>query len=177
MAEKSFNFKIDKEIPGALGRAGTISTPHGDIQTPAFVVVGTKATVKALTPEQVADLGAQVVLGNTYHLLLEPGEQTVATGGGLGKFMNWPGPTMTDSGGFQVFSLGAAYGEAGVTKFAVEGKTIESKEEALSRDERSEFYGVKLAKIDNDGVTFRSHLDGSEHRLTPESSIAIQHQI
>ena len=177
MAEKSFKFKIAKEIPGALGRVGTITTPHGEIQTPAFVVVGTKATVKALTPEQIKDLGTQVVLANTYHLFLEPGEKIVAEAGGLNKFMNWSGPTMTDSGGFQVFSLGVAYGEVGVTKFAVEGKTIESTEVGLPRDEQSESYGGKLAKIDDDGVTFRSHLDGSELRLTPERSIEIQHQI
>ena len=117
MFVEKFNFKIEKKIPGKLGRAGVIQTPHGDILTPAFVVVGTKATVKALTPEQVKDLGAQVVLANTYHLYLQPGDELVAKAGGLPKFMNWSGPTMTDSGGFQVFSLGAAYEEGGLSKF------------------------------------------------------------
>ena len=113
----NLKFSIEQGIPGQLGRAGLLETPHGVIQTPAFVTVGTKATVKALTPEQVASLGAQVVLANTYHLYLEPGAEIVAQAGGLNKFMNWPGPTITDSGGFQVFSLGAAYGQGGVSKF------------------------------------------------------------
>ena len=88
-----------------------MTTAHGVIHTPAFVPVGTKASVKALTPEQVLDLGAEVILANTYHLYLQPGDELVAATGGLHKFMNWPGPLMTDSGGFQVFSLGAAYGK------------------------------------------------------------------
>lgn len=90
-----------------LGRAGRIHTPHGDILTPAFIPVGTKATIKALTPEQVNELGAQAVLANTYHLFLQPGDELVAKAGGLHKFMNWHKPIVTDSGGFQVFSLGA----------------------------------------------------------------------
>src|SRR5580704_15476189 len=109
----SFSFKIEKKIKDGTGgasngraRAGVFSTPHGDIQTPAFVTVGTKATVKALTPEEVNDLGAQVVLANTYHFYLEPGDEIVRNAGGIHQFMNWQGPTMTDSGGFQVFSLG-----------------------------------------------------------------------
>ena len=105
-----FGFTIEKKIRSALGRAGALHTPHGEIETPAFVSVGTKATVKALTPEQLKSTGAQVVLANTFHLYLEPGEKTVQRGGGVGKFMGWNGPTMTDSGGFQVFSLGAAFG-------------------------------------------------------------------
>src|SRR3989338_11445573 len=100
-------FKIEKKLEGGLGRAGVIETAHGVNHTPAFVSVATKASVKSLTPEQVRELGAEVVLGNTYHLYLQPGDGVVAKAGGLGKFMNWPGPTMTDSGGFQVFSLGA----------------------------------------------------------------------
>jgi queuine tRNA-ribosyltransferase len=111
----SFSFAITKKLAGKLGRAGVITTPHGPIETPAFVTVGTKATVKALTPELVKDAGAQVVLANTYHLYLQPGDEVIKGAGGLGKFMNWPGPTMTDSGGFQVFSLGAAYGK-GISK-------------------------------------------------------------
>lgn len=164
-----FNFKIEKKMPGQLGRAGIIHTPHGDIETPAFVTVGTKATVKALTPEMVNSLGAQVVLANTYHLYLQPGDELVKKAGGLHKFMNWSGPIMTDSGGFQVFSLGAAYGEGGVSKFAKEGvQKIEEKEDELI---------VKLAKIDENGVTFKSHIDGSEHLFTPERSMQIQHNL
>ena len=102
---KSFSFDIHSELSNGLGRVGTIHTPHGDIQTPAFVTVGTKATVKALTPEQVRDTGAQVVLANTYHLYLEPGDDVIKNLGGFAKVMNWNGPIMTDSGGFQVFSL------------------------------------------------------------------------
>src|SRR3990167_2829545 len=105
------NFKIEKKLKGSLGRAGVLNTPHGEIYTPAFVPVGTKATVKSLNPEQVRGVGGEVVLGNTYHLYLQPGDEIVAKAGGIGKFMNWSGPTMTDSGGFQVFSLGVAYGK------------------------------------------------------------------
>jgi queuine tRNA-ribosyltransferase len=166
-----FGFKIEKKIPGRLGRAGIITTPHGEIKTPAFVTVGTKATVKALTPEMVNSLGAQVVLSNTYHLYLQPGDELVAKAGGLHKFMNWNGPMMTDSGGFQVFSLGAAFGEGGVSKFAKEG--VQKIEELAKEDDTT----VKLAKIDEDGVTFKSHIDGSLHRFTPERSMQIQHNL
>src|SRR3989338_1568727 len=96
----SVMFSIEKKLPKCLGRAGKLTTPHGVIETPAFVAVGTKATVKALTPAQIRETGAQVVLGNTYHLYLEPGEKVVKEGGGLGKFMGWDGPTMTDSSVF-----------------------------------------------------------------------------
>jgi len=111
----SINFKIEKKLKNKLGRAGIIETSHGIIETPAFVVVGTKATVKSLNPEQVKDAGAQVVLANTYHLYLQPGDEAVKKMGGLNKMMNWHGPSMTDSGGFQVFSLGAAY-KKGISK-------------------------------------------------------------
>src|SRR3989338_5106783 len=97
-------FTIEKKLKNSLGRAGILKTPHGVIHTPAFVPVGTKASIKALTPEQVKDLGAEVVLANTYHLYLQPGDELVAKMGGLHKFMNWPEPIFTDSGGFQVFS-------------------------------------------------------------------------
>lgn len=107
----NFNFKIEKKVEGILARAGVVCTPHGDIQTPSFVVVGTKGTVKSLTPEQLKNIGTQVVLANTYHLYLQPNDELIKKAGGLHKFMNWYGPTMTDSGGFQVFSLGAAYGK------------------------------------------------------------------
>ncbi|MEK7452809.1 MAG: tRNA guanosine(34) transglycosylase Tgt [Patescibacteria group bacterium] len=170
---RSISLHIKKEIPGALGRTGILTTPHGDIKTPAFVAVGTRATVKGLNSEDLKALGAQVVLGNAYHLYLQPGEDVIAKAGGLADFMNWQGPTMTDSGGFQVFSLGFAY-KKGVSKIAKESQT-EAELEEIDSGENGQH--SKLAKIDDDGVTFTSHLDGSIHRFTPESSIAIQEKI
>lgn len=122
-------------------RAGIFNTPHGEIQTPVFAPVGTQATVKAITPAQLEELGASLLLANTYHLYLRPGDELVAEMGGLHSFMHWSKPILTDSGGFQVFSLG---------------------------DRR---------EVDEDGVTFRSHLDGSTHRFTPESAIASQEKL
>ena len=107
--DTALTFDITRRLPGTLARAGVIHTPHGEIRTPAFIVGGTKATVKAITPEQIRSYGGQAVLANTYHLMLRPGADIVRAGGGLGSFMNWDGPTFTDSGGFQVFSLGIAY--------------------------------------------------------------------
>ena len=104
-------FSVDAELPGRLGRAGVIRTPHGDIHTPAFIAVGTQATVKAVLPETMKELGAQAILANAYHLYLQPGPDIVDEAGGLGAFMNWPGPTFTDSGGFQVLSLGVGLQE------------------------------------------------------------------
>jgi len=167
---RPIEFKIEKKLANSLGRAGVLTTVHGDIQTPAFVVVGTKATVKAMTPEQVRDVGAQVVLANTYHLYLQPGDELVRDAGGLHKFMNWRGPTMTDSGGFQVFSLGVAYGKE-ISKIT----TITDPNFLIP--ERSIDSVIPLAKISNDGVSFKSHLDGSLHYITPERSIEIQHNI
>ncbi|KKS27902.1 MAG: queuine tRNA-ribosyltransferase [Parcubacteria group bacterium GW2011_GWC1_42_11] len=170
-AMKPISFKIEKKMNG-LGRAGALTTPHGVINTPAFVTVGTKATVKALTPEQITDLGAQVVLANTYHLYLEPGDEIVRDAGGFGKFMNWNGPTMTDSGGFQVFSLGAAFGsKVGKLSKVTQGEIVGGDE-----IEEGDVAG-RLAKIDEDGVTFKSYKDGSEHRFTPERSMEIQHNL
>lgn len=161
-------FKIEKKLKNGLGRAGVLKTLHGEIRTPAFVTVGTKATIKSLSPEQVKDLGAQIVLANTYHLYLEPGDKTIKEAGGIHTFMNWNGPTMTDSGGFQAFSLGAAFGK-GVSKIA-KGEVVEE-ENGGSQEEPT------MAKIDEDGVTFKSYIDGSEHKFTPERSIEIQHNI
>lgn len=155
-------------------RAGILHTPHGTIETPAFVPVGTKATVKALTPEMLQDAGAQVVLGNTYHLYLQPGEKIVEEAGGMGTFMGWKGPTMTDSGGFQVFSLGAAFGTA-VSKVAKEPIPETTTPMVYDADVASQ-HG-KLAIVDEEGVTFTSHLDGSLHRFTPERSMEIQHAL
>jgi queuine tRNA-ribosyltransferase len=169
----AIKFSIEKKLPNSLGRAGVIKTPHGDIQTPAFVTVGTKSTVKSLSPEQVQDLGAQVVLANTYHLYLQPGDDVVRDGGGLGKYMNWSGPTMTDSGGFQVFSLGAAFNRK-VGKISKTKELLLPESHAIDEDKE-----IKLGKatIDPNGVTFRSHIDGSAHYFTPEKSIDIQHNL
>lgn len=156
-------FSIEKRLEGTLARAGAIETKNGVIQTPAFVTVGTKATVKALTAEQIRSLGAQVVLANTYHLYLEPGEDIVAKTGGFGPFMDWHGPTMTDSGGFQAFSLGAAFGSA-VSKVATGDELEEGDMSPLG----------KLAKVTEDGVEFKSFKDGSTHFFTPERSMEIQ---
>ncbi|MGC2855925.1 tRNA guanosine(34) transglycosylase Tgt [Novispirillum sp. DQ9] len=131
------------ELLGTDGaaRRGRVTTAHGTIETPVFMPVGTAATVKAMRPESVAETGAQIVLANTYHLMLRPGADRVERLGGLHRFMNWPGPILTDSGGFQVMSL------------------------------------AKLRKLTEQGVTFQSHIDGSKHTLTPESSTEIQRKL
>ncbi|MCB9101607.1 MAG: tRNA guanosine(34) transglycosylase Tgt [Anaerolineales bacterium] len=137
----TFSFELLAQDTLTQARAGLIHTPHGDIPTPVFAPVGTQATVKTLTPADLHELGASLILANTYHLYLRPGPELIADFGGLHHFMGWDGPILTDSGGFQVFSL--------------EG----------------------LREIDEDGVTFRSHLDGSKHRFTPEQVIAIQEKL
>ncbi|MFH1365902.1 MAG: tRNA guanosine(34) transglycosylase Tgt [Patescibacteria group bacterium] len=164
-------FKIEKKLKNSLGRAGVLKTAHGDILTPAFVPVGTKATIKALTTEQVLDLGAQVILANTYHLYLQPGSKLIAQMGGLHKFMHWNGPIITDSGGFQVFSLGIAYGKdiSKLTKITDPSFLIPERFDDTD--------APRLAKIGQDGVSFKSHLDGSIHYITPEKSIQIQHDL
>ena len=177
IVNKPITFEILKHQPGTLGRAGVIHTPHGDIETPAFVVVGTKGTVKSLKSEDLSEyVGAQVALANTYHLYLQPGHEVIKEAGGLQKFANWNMPTMTDSGGFQVFSLGAAFGK-GVTKFA-KGEAQEDGRAELNvySKELAQSHG-KLCVIDEEGVTFTSHHDGSMHRFTAERSIEIQHAI
>lgn len=136
-----FEFEILQQSAGTGARAGIFHTPHGAIPTPVFAPVGTQATVKAMRPSDLATLGASLVLSNTYHLYLRPSDELVRDLGGLHQFMQWSGPILTDSGGFQVFSLS---------------------------DSR---------KIDEDGVTFKSHIDGSKHRFTPEKSIAIQENL
>ncbi len=170
-------FEVLKNDTSSLARAGVIHTPHGDIETPAFVVVGTKGTVKSLKSEDLDTyVGNQVTLANTYHLYLQPGFEIIEKAGGLNTFSNLHTPTMTDSGGFQVFSLGAAFGK-GVTKFATGEVTEDSKEGLhIYNKELAESHG-KLCVIDEDGVTFTSHLDGSMHRFTAERSIEIQHAI
>jgi queuine tRNA-ribosyltransferase len=136
-----FEFELVTQSSSTRARAGVFRTPHGDLLTPVFAPVGTAATVKALTPAQLRELGATLVLSNTYHLYLRPGDELIRDLGGLHAFMQWDGPLLTDSGGFQVFSL------------------------------------TDTRKIDEDGVTFKSHIDGSTHRFTPEKSIAIQENL
>lgn len=156
---------------GEKARAGVIRTPHGDIATPAFVPVGTKATVKAVLPQAVADLGAQAVLANAYHLYLQPGHDLVDEAGGLGAFMNWPGPTYTDSGGFQVMSLGAGFKKVLSSEFSggEKARTASGEDDAVAEGKE------RLAHVDDDGVTFRSFINGDVHRFTPEISMQIQH--
>ena len=159
-------FTVEAELPDGRGRSGVIRTPHGEIRTPAFIAVGTKASVKAVLPETMRELGAQALLANAYHLYLQPGADIVAEAGGLGAFMNWPGPTFTDSGGFQIMSLGAGL-----------GKVLMADPDRVQADDLVASGKQKLARVDDDGATFTSHLDGSTHRFTPELSISIQHQI
>jgi queuine tRNA-ribosyltransferase len=170
-------FEIVKRDQNSRARAGVIHTPHGDIETPAFVVVGTKGTIKSIKPEDlVTYVGNQVSLSNTYHLYLQPGDELIESHGGIHDFSNIRTPMMTDSGGFQVFSLGAAFGK-GVTKFSSEDVAPEQ-EEALSVYSKDLAMSQgKLCVIDEDGVTFTSHIDGSMHRFTAERSIEIQHRI
>lgn len=137
----AISFSVVAVCPQTGGRRGRLTTLHGVVETPVFMPVGTQGAVKALSPQDVEAVGARIVLANTYHLSLRPGEDIVAEAGGLHRFMNWPHAVLTDSGGFQVFSL------------------------------------ADLRTIDDDGVTFASHIDGSLHRLTPERSIAIQEQL
>jgi queuine tRNA-ribosyltransferase len=138
MTRRSVRFEVVGECPHTRARAGLLHTPHGTVQTPVFMPVGTQGAVKALTQPMLEELGAQIILGNTYHLLIRPGPELVAEMGGLHRFLGWPSALLTDSGGFQVFSLSA------------------------------------LRRIDDQGVVFRSHLDGTEYRLTPESALDVQ---
>jgi queuine tRNA-ribosyltransferase len=163
---EAFSFSIENKLDGTLARAGVINTPHGKIETPAFIVVGTKASVKAILPEQLKEIGAQAVLANAYHLYLQPGADLVEKAGGLSKFMHWDGPTFTDSGGFQVLSLGSGYKKV----LAMQSGSIDESAVIAPAKERR-------ALVDEDGVTFKSHIDGSKHRFTPEHSIAVQHKI
>lgn len=173
MDSSPVSFSIQARAGNA--RASVLMTPHGEIHTPAFVPVGTKATVKGILPNALSALGAQVVLGNTYHLYLQPGEKVVEAAGGLGSFMGWKGPTMTDSGGFQVFSLGAAFGRT-ISKIA-KGEEVAHTNSVTVYDEDVQSQHGQLAIIDEEGVTFTSHLDGSLHRFTPERSVEIQHAL
>ena len=194
----SINKKLSKNISKGRGRAGFINTSHGALETPSFIVVGTKATVKSLTPEQISSLGAEAVLANTYHLYFEPGDKIVEKAGGLNKFMNWNGPTFTDSGGFQAFSLGVAYDNkiskiarkveedivpSGTRRRLLTARSLssafadsESPSRTISSSTSSNSHN-SLVKVDEDGVDFKSIIDGSSHRFTPERSIEIQQNI
>ncbi|WP_342318847.1 tRNA guanosine(34) transglycosylase Tgt [Corynebacterium mayonis] len=154
------------DAPGKHGRTGIIHTPHGDIATPAFIPVATKATVKTLTPEQIRSTGAQAILSNAYHLYLQPGPDIVDEAGGVAAFENWHGPTYTDSGGFQVMSLGVGFKKV----LAMDTAGLTEKDIRAANKER-------MARVDDDGVDFKSFIDGSTHRFTPEVSMQIQHQL
>jgi queuine tRNA-ribosyltransferase len=165
--KKSLTFSINKQLDGTLARTGVIKTPHGIIETPAFIVGGTKATVKSLNIEQISELGGQSILVNAYHLMLRPGVEVINTAGGVGKFMNWDRPTFSDSGGFQVFSLGMAYKKGiDVTSHSRKGDAAQAVHSK-----------TQLTKITDDGVHFRSELDGSKLFITPEISMEFQHKI
>jgi len=167
MTNKSLNFNVIKQLDGTLARTGLIKTPHGDIKTPAFIVGGTQATVKTLTPEQVIQLGGQSVLVNAYHLMLRPSAELLSAAGGIHKFMNFNHPIFSDSGGFQVFSLGMAY-KKGID--AISHSTKGDASQAINSKSQ-------LAKVTDEGVHFRSHLDGSKLFMTPENSMEVQHKI
>jgi len=169
----AINFSITHKSADTMARTGILETKHGAIRTPHFVPVGTKATLKSVQTKDIEDLSIDVVLANTYHLFLQPGEKIVKKAGGLGEFMNWSGPTMTDSGGYQVFSLGTGFGK-NISKVAIT-PTEEDGLDVFKEEHHTEH--AKLARIDEEGVTFTSHIDGSLHRFTPERSIEIQHAI
>lgn len=162
----AFSFQVQGREGWA--RRGRWLTPHGPIETPAFIPVGTAATVKTLDAHDLTQLSAQAVLANTYHLYLRPGADLVSKSGGLHGFMGWDGPIFTDSGGFQVFSLGFGL-EHGVSKFSKIFPEEDHPDRRVSKK--------KLASVDEEGVSFVSHLDGSAHRFTAESSIGIQQQL
>ncbi len=164
----AIKFKVTAE--NGRARTGILSTPHGNIKTPAFIPVGTKADVKTLDVADLNNLKAPAVLANTYHLYLRPGEELIHKLGGVGKFMGWDGPIFTDSGGFQVFSLGFGL-EHGVSKVS---NIFPGEEKNLKASQSTK---KKLFKIDEEGVNFVSHLDGTKHRFTPERSIELQQKI
>ena len=169
-------FKTIHQDKHSRARVGELHTPHGVIETPAFVPVGTQATVKSLTPQELQTIGVQILFGNTYHLHLRPGEETVEEFDGLGKFMSWEGVTMTDSGGFQVFSL-ARDKKFGADKRIAGARQLDRRGDDVLDNDVIPDEDANLVKITEDGVVFRSHLDGSKHTFTPEQSIAIQKKL
>ena len=166
-------FKLQHQDKKTHARAGVITTPHGEIKTPVFMPVGTQATVKTLDSQDLENLGAEIILGNTYHLHLRPGETLVESAGGIHGFMNWNKPVLTDSGGFQVFSLGKQKDPTPTLPLKREGVRVSPlfKEGSKGRS------GKRLVKITDKGVEFRSHIDGSKHFFSPEESIKIQHKL
>ncbi len=165
--KQDFNFKITSSLNNTLARTGVIHTPHGNIETPAFIIGGTKATVKGLTNDQIIATKAQAVLANTYHLMLAPGTSVIKEAGGINQFMNFKHPTFTDSGGFQVFSLGMAY-----------KKGIDLVSSSTRGDQKVAKHSKKqLAQVDDEGVHFRSHLSGERLYMSPEISMQAQHEI
>ncbi len=166
-------FEIHLSDAASSARLGRLTTPHGSLDTPGFTVVGTQATVKGLRPEELEALGVKAVLCNTYHLYLRPGAEVVAEQGGLHRFMGWDGPMFTDSGGYQVFSLGFGI-EHGIGKLV--GMFPDEDRAGRGRGGRGGEHG-KLSRVDDEGVTFTSHIDGSPHRITAEDSIAIQEKL
>lgn len=165
--KQALTFDIKRKIPNTLARSGTISTPHGDIQTPAYIGAATAATMKTLTNAEIDALGAQSILSNTYHLMLRPGADLMEKAGGIHKFMNYHKPMYTDSGGFQVYSLGMAYKKGlDATSHTTKGS---SENAVMSADQ--------LTKVDKEGVWFKSHLNGDKIFMTPEYSMELQHQI
>jgi len=186
-----FEFKILQKDTNSMARAGRLSTPHGDILTPNFNPVGTQGTVKTLSSQDLKDLGAQIVLSNTYHLFLRPGVDTVEKLGGLATFQSWNGPTMTDSGGFQVFSLGVAQKKVvmrdrqgrKMSKFS-KSVFIDPKEHAIGllpavtkTTEEKKLNKLRAAKVSEEGVWFYSHIDGSKHWFDAEVSIQAQEKL
>lgn len=163
-----FKFEITARDGGA--RSGRVETPHGVIETPSFVAVGTQATVKTVSPDEMRELGIQAIIANTYHLYLRPGVDIVRKMGGLHRFMNWDGPLLTDSGGFQIFSLGAGK-EHGV------GKIASIFPEETDRGGHFKARGKPLVKVEEQGVEFISYVDGSRHRFTPQGVIDIQREL
>lgn len=174
--DETFYFSISKRLPQSgsglgregkrHGRSGIIHTPHGDIHTPAFIPVATQAAIKGVLPEKMEELGAQVLLSNAFHLHERPGEEVIDEMGGLSKFMNWPHPTYTDSGGFQVLSLGAGF-----------KKVLAMDTSGLSKEDIVAENSERRAFVDEDGVDFKSPLNGSKERFSAEISIGIQHKI
>lgn len=181
---KDFRFTLKTKDKHTSARVGVIHTPHGDIETPAFVPVGTQATVKSLTPDDLEMLGVHLFFVNTYHAYLRPGLAVIRKFGSLHRFMNWQRPIITDSGGFQVFSLGTKkFVNAALSEVAVTDRARFTRKQSKAEDEKIQVYPDdykpvgQLVRIDQDGVTFTSHWDGSEHRFTPERSMEIQWEL
>lgn len=170
--KKPLAFHIEKKLEGTMARAGRIETPHGVIETPAFVAVGTRATVRALTPDMLRETGLQMIISNTYHLFMQPGDHKMKAMGGLHRVMGWHGPTMTDSGGFQVFSLGAGYGK-NASKVLKDAPNLP----LLHEGDEDQAAKPKLVEIDYDGAAFKDPANGAIHYFTPERSIEMQHNI